>query len=102
MEYGAHYHLSEATPAEVLSALGAPSLPHLGTPHGTGLIYRAVDRRGWNVELTVDRSLVYDGGLFIELALETDDDPIEHEKMVVALFDLYDRTLPLLRLTVGE
>lgn len=102
LEYSAHYHVDGSTPDEVLAGLGAPTLRELGTPNGTGLIYRAVDRRGWNVELTIDRSLVYDGGLFVELALETDDDPVDHAKMVVALFDLYDRTLPLLRLTLAE
>lgn len=102
LEYSAHYRVVDAGPEEVLAGLGAPTLPQLGTPHGTGLIYRAVDRRGWNVELTIDRSLVYDGGLFVELALETDDDPVDHAKMVVALFDLYDRTLPVLRLSVAE
>lgn len=85
LSYAAHCRLDEGTSEEFLRSLNAPTLTSLGSSRGTGLIFHARGTEsGSTVQLTIDHSVVLDGGLFVQFAVLSMDDRIDHSAMMIA------------------
>jgi hypothetical protein len=73
--YAAHAAVQEGAADGLLRALSSASIPVLGDDLGTGVIFHARHpEHGWVVQLSLDHSVLIDGGLYLQFqVLSTDD-----------------------------
>jgi hypothetical protein len=94
LTYAAHHLVLDGTVESAMAGLRAPTLAALGDPRPTGVVFRAAQpARNLEVELTVDRSSVYDTALFASLTLLQRGGTFDPANLLRDLTALYGRAL---------
>jgi hypothetical protein len=89
-----HNLFIEGTSQDFLSEFSKVDIPGVGTSLGTGLIFHwELPEEGWRMNLTIDHSNLYTGGLFIEQDVLVLSDKIDYTRMIVSSRDLLRETI---------
>lgn len=94
VRYSSHCELSEGTSKQFLLAMNTMSLTGIGENRGSGAIFHAdIPELAGQLQLTVDHSLLVDDGLFVDLVLLTQQEPVDYPGLHEACDDLLRRSL---------
>lgn len=101
--YASHSSLSEGSSEVILSKVGRSDAPAIGKPRGHGVIFHYdVAEEGWQLQLTVDHSLVIVGGLFLHLVILANQNTINYSDVLTRGRAYLDILLAYFGLELGE
>lgn len=92
--YSAHLFAEEGTAHDVLAALGTPALKGLGESYGTGAVYHVyLPPQQWTIQITVDHSQQFTGGIFFQMIVAMEQDAIDYGKIGVDMYTMVRQVL---------
>lgn len=92
--YYSHNLLSEGTSQDFLRESSKVDIPDVGESLGNGLILHwELPEQGWQMNLTIDHSKAFLGGLFIDQDVIVKSDQVDYEKLLATSRELFKNTL---------
>lgn len=101
--YLAHTSVQGSTSHRVLAPLSTVELPELGVSRGSGMIYRSdLAEKEWELQLTLDHSLLVPDGLFIQFSILSKADHQDYLNAFQEGRDLLKTTLKNVGVEISE
>ena len=92
--YYNHSLLSEGDSQDFLREFSKVDIPEVGVSLGNGLILHwELPEQGWQMNLTIDHSNIFPGGLFIDQDVIVRSDHVDYEKLIATSQELFKNTL---------
>jgi hypothetical protein len=100
--YYSHSLLSEGTSQDFFREFSKVDIPDVGVSLGSGLIFHwELPEEGWRMNLTIDHSNIYVGGLFLEQEVFVSSDKVEYTKLITSSQRLLEDALAKIGLKYG-
>jgi hypothetical protein len=92
--YFAHTRVEGGTSGDILKKLTNIDIKYLGKSRGNGLIFRYdLAEKGWELQFTMDHSLLVENGLFVQFSILSKSDKQEYVDVLLHGRTLLDKAL---------